>query len=557
MKTDFGAYLRYDDLVATLKALAAESGDLLSVYPIGKSYEGRDLLLAEITNAQTGPAREKPAFWVDGNTHAGEVTGSMAALYLIETLLEGYGRDPQITDLLDNQAFYILPRLSPDGAERYLTTPENLRSTLRPWPEPEPEPGLHARDLDGDGHIVSMRVRDAAGEWRLSEHDGRLLVPREPDHAGGTYYRLYREGLFRDYDGFERRIARPLYGLDMNRQYPYRWREEAQEGGSGPYSLSEPEARAHVEFVLAHENIFSAHTYHTYGGAILRPYSDQPDGKMRPGDLAVYKTLGERGTALTGYPNISVFHDFSYRPEDPITGAFDDWAYDYRGFFAFTIEFWSLARAAGVKPGNLIEFGRNPPEAAQLAMLRFNDEKLGSEGFVPWRPFDHPQLGPVEIGGWKTKFTLQNPPPQYLEAECRKLTLFALAHASAAPRLEAEISTQELAPDVRRLELRVRNTGYLPTNVTEVATDKGLVKPVAATLTLPPGVDLVSGEREVDLGHLAGRAALAANYQRNPALFAGLPSAYANRAEWVLRGRGTVEIEVRGGRGGTVRLEAG
>jgi hypothetical protein len=66
-------------------------------------YEGREIWLAQITNPETGPPSEKPAFRVDGNAHAGEVTGSMAALYLIETLLEGYGSDERITRLRDRQ----------------------------------------------------------------------------------------------------------------------------------------------------------------------------------------------------------------------------------------------------------------------------------------------------------------------------------------------------------------------------------------------------------------------------------------------------------------------
>ena len=44
-----------------------------------------------------------------------------------------------------------------------------------------------------------------------------------------------------------------------------------------------------------------------------------------------------------------------------------------------------------------------------------------------WEPFDHPQLGPVEIGGLDSKWCLQNPPPELLEAECEKNTAFALA----------------------------------------------------------------------------------------------------------------------------------
>ena len=553
----FDRYLVYEDLVETMKGFAEDYPGLCEVASIGQSREGREILLAEITNRETGPASEKPAFWVDGNTHAGEVTGSMAALHLIQTLLKGHGEDDLITRLLDEGTFYVLPRLSPDGAERYLTTPHTLRASTRPWPEPEEEPGLHPEDLDGDGSIVQMRVEDASGEWRVSDGDPRLMVPRRPDEAepGAVYYRVYREGRFKDYDGFERKIARPLYGLDMNRQYPYGWREDYDQRGAGPYPLSEPESRAQVEAVLARRNIFSIHTYHTFCGAILRPFSDKDDEKMPEHDLAVYKALGERGTEITGYPNISVYHDFRYAPNEVITGAFDDWAYSAYGVYAYTIEFWSMAKAAGVEVKDFISFFRDPPEEASLAMLRWNDEELGGEGFVPWKPHEHPQLGRVEIGGWKTKFTFQNPPPQFLQAECEGLTRFALAHASCAPRLEGNLEVEELADGLRRVEVRVRNTGYLPTNVTKIAEDKGVVKTVKAEITLSEGASLVSGETEVDLGHLAGRSSLGGNSWKSPAFFAGLPSKYAARAVWVVRGEGTVGVEVRSEKAGMVRLE--
>ena len=558
MKVSYGEYLKYEGLTEALYGFAEEHPGLCSVYSIGKSYEGREIWLAEISAGGPASAFEKPAFWIDGNTHAGEVTGSMAALYLIETLLVGYGRDEHVTRLLDEQTFYILPRLSPDGAERYLTTPYNLRATLRPWPEPEPQPGLHPEDVNGDGHIVQMRVEDPNGEWRASEKDGRLMVPRAPDddEPDGAYYRIYREGTFQDYDGFRREIPPPLYGLDMNRQYPYEWREESDERGAGPYPLSEPEARAQVDFLLAHKNIYGVHTYHTFCGAILRPYSNKPDSELPERDLAVYKALGDRGTEITGYPNISVYHDFTYEPGKYITGAFDDWAYSYYGVFAFTIEFWSAAESAGVEVTDFIEFFRNPPEEARLKMLSWNDAELAGEGFVEWTPFDHPQLGRVEIGGWKSKFTVQNPPPHLLEAECEKLCRFALSHARTRPLLRADLETEELSPGVRRLRLTVENTGFLPTNVTKVAADKKLVKPVTVKLDLPEGVELVSGKHETELGHLAGRSALLGNRWKDPTFFNGLPSDYAVRPEWVIRGEGPIGVEVMSEKAGTLRLES-
>ncbi len=553
----FDRYLDHEGLTAALRSLAEGHPGLCDLVPVGESREGRALWLAEVTNKETGSASDKPAFWVDGNTHAGEVTGSMAALYLIDRLLEGHGKDDHITRLLDEQTFYVLPRVSPDGAERYLKTPYTLRASTRPWPEPDREPGLHAEDVDGDGHIVQMRAEDPNGEWKVSEEDDRLMLPRGPDEAkaGETYYRLYREGLFEHYDGFERKIARPLYGLDMNRNYPYGWRAEHEQRGAGPYPLSEPESRAQVDALLARQNVFSAHTYHTFCGAILRPFSDRSDENMPQHDLAVFRMIGGRGTELTGYPNISVYHDFRYDPREVITGAFDDWAYDSYGVFAYTVELWSLARAAGVQVEDFIAFFRDPPEEASLKMLRWNDAELDGEGFVPWTPFEHPQLGRVEIGGWKTKFTFQNPPPKLLENECEKVTSFALAHASCAARLEARLEVEPLGDGLRKVELRIENTGYLPTNVTRMALDKKIAKPVKAEIMLPEGARLVTGEAEVELGHLAGRSALAGNRWKSPGFFEGLPSEYARRVEWVMRGEGPLRVEVRSEKAGTVRLE--
>src|ERR687889_1840320 len=110
MKTNFDAYLRYEELTRALHALAEEHPGFCKVETIGKSYEGREIWLAELTNLKTGPAETKPAFWVDGNTHAGEVTGSMAALYLIEHLLERYGSGDLPPPLPVQQALFVLPR---------------------------------------------------------------------------------------------------------------------------------------------------------------------------------------------------------------------------------------------------------------------------------------------------------------------------------------------------------------------------------------------------------------------------------------------------------------
>src|SRR4029079_10973373 len=77
------------------------------------------------------------------------------------------------------RAFYVIPRLNPDGSEVALAErPRFLRSSVRPWPLPDAQDGLHEEDVDGDGRILFMRVPDPNGAWRAADEDPRLLGPR-------------------------------------------------------------------------------------------------------------------------------------------------------------------------------------------------------------------------------------------------------------------------------------------------------------------------------------------------------------------------------------------
>ncbi|MDW8329557.1 MAG: M14 family zinc carboxypeptidase, partial [Candidatus Bipolaricaulota bacterium] len=66
---DPSRYYRYDEMVQFLHQAAETYPHLMRLESIGKSYEGRDLWLAVVTNTQTGPDSEKPAYWIDANIH--------------------------------------------------------------------------------------------------------------------------------------------------------------------------------------------------------------------------------------------------------------------------------------------------------------------------------------------------------------------------------------------------------------------------------------------------------------------------------------------------------
>ncbi|MBX0330371.1 carboxypeptidase [Oscillochloris sp. ZM17-4] len=545
---DFARYYRPHEVAEALAAFAEEHPGLAAVRSIGTSHEGRDLLLITLTNQASGADTDKPAYWLDANIHATEVTGCMAALHLIQRVLTGYGHEQAITDLLDQRALYVLPCMNPDGMEQALTSPLYVRSGTRRYPYDDDRDGLYPADIDGDGRIVQMRVPDPDGGWKVSDKDPRLMRRRDPDEVGGSYYRVYTEGLIRGYDGYQVKVAPPAQGLDFNRNFPFIWAPEGTQRGAGPYPASEPEIRAVIAFLTSHLNVSGAIAYHTYGGAILRPYSDKADDGMHIEDLWTYKEIGGRGTAITGYRNLSVFHGFRYHPRQVMSGAFDDWAYDQLGIFAFTVELWDMIGEAGIKDHDFIEWFRGHPEEDDLKLLAWNDEQLGGAGFIGWRPFDHPQLGAVEIGGWVERRTFGNPPEQFLLHTIEPNTEFALAHARMGPLLELRHCAAEgLGEGIYRVQVVVANSGYLPTYGSKRAAELGAVRPIEVTLDMPPGAELITGERAQEIGQLEGRA------NKRALWGASYPTDHLRRLEWTLRAPagGTLRITAASQRAGT------
>lgn len=562
----FDRYYRYDELTQLLRDYETEFPDLVRVRSIGKSYEGRDIWIAEVTNLATGEPADKPAFWADGNIHASEVSASTAVLHLLHKLCTGYkesrmiqggGSSVSIRMLLDTRTLYLVPRLNPDGAEWALESPPRvIRSSTRPYPyEEEDIEGLERKDLDGDGRILSMRIVDPNGPWKVCEAEPRLLVRREPTDEGGTYYRLMPEGVLHNWDGITLRARRVQQGLDMNRNFPSGWRQEFEQFGAGPYPTSEPEIRAAVQAIMDRPNICGAIAFHTFSGVHLRPSSRYADDDMPAEDLWVFQKLGKVGTEITGYPAISTYHEFRYHPKEVITGTFDDWMYEHRGVFPWITEIWSPQREAGIKDYKYIEWFREHPAEDDIALLRWSDEKLGGLGHIDWQPFDHPQLGKVEIGGWDAHYAFRNPPPMFLEREVSPLGDWAIWQAACSPKLE--IRDVLVAPE-GRARIVVQNVGWLPTNVSETAKKRNLCRPVRGEVARKgeplPGSGgaqpqwLLGGALRQERGQLAGRNHVSAggfgwqlNGTDDVAVF-----------EWVLA-PGEYEVVVQHERAGKVR----
>lgn len=506
----FDCYHDYREVTAFLRAAVDAHPEMASLSSLGTSWEGRDIWLVTITDPAGGEPGSKPAVWVDGGIDADEVVSVEAALGLIHRLLTSDER--RVRELIRTRTFYVAPVLMPDANQLHHVTPIRPRDTsLRPWDddgdgrmdEDPPE------DLDGDDQALTMVKPDPLGDWVRDEEDERIFRERRAGDEG-PFYARYLEGVDNDGDG-EYQEDR-LGGVDPNRNYPGNW--NIRHGGAGPYPGSERGVRAAFDFLVAHPEVAASQHFHSSGGVVLRPPS-VPELELPAADRELYQDLARHGLEVTGYDLATSVYDWNWpsgsgnrksgqvwrdadgdlrgwppgRNAYPAYGGSIDGLYTVFGILAFANEMYAMGRDYD-----------GDGEISEREQLRYNDEELDGYAFREYRSFDHPELGRVEIGGWK-KFGHNNPPPDRLPGEVARNVDFVLMQAAHTPLLEvAEVEVEGLGGGVYRVTAEARNAGYQPTELA-LRRQQGRAEPVRMTLD---GVEVLDAGAERELGVLEG-----------------------------------------------------
>ncbi len=544
MKTTFqyDHYYKYDELEKNLKYFSDKYPELCDLESICVTEENRNVYAMTITNKKTGAALDKPAFHIDGNTHAGEVTGSMAAMHAIDVLLTGYGEDKVITKILDRMTIYVVPRISPDGAETYLTTPYSIRSVNRVH-NPE-NGGIRSEDLDGDGVIRMMRIPTPYGAWKKDKDDSSIMAKRDPGDADGDFYDIYVEGNFEAFDGDENlKEKKEDWSLDFNRNYPYGWFPENRQAGAGKYPLSNPETKAMADWIIEHPNIGGVSTNHTSGGIILYPPGTRSSTAVSEKDINQFIEIANMGKEELGYEPLNIYDSFIADPANYDSGAFDDWCYQSQGIVAYTVELWDLAKRVGVP---LVWNARNK-ESAQDELKRFVAcmkwvKENAPEYYEDWKPFHHETFGDIEIGGFNFKFSQQNPPESFLNGVLEQMTRFMIRFAQSMPRLTIDTLTSEkVSDDIYKVTAIVGNLGYLPTNLTEEAKKLNISKEVEVTIS---GGKVISGLEKTKIGNLEGYGSTSTGTNFYGNISTDYNAKARKKLTWVVQAKSGTEITV-------------
>jgi hypothetical protein len=143
--------------------------------------------------------------------------------------------------------------------------------------------------------------------------------------------------------------------------------------------------------------------------------------------------------------------------------------------------------------------------------LAWIDDHRSGEGFIDWQPFDHPQLGPVEVGGFVPGVRV-NPPQDAVPALIDRQTAFVAGLLERLPALEFDAPMAEhVGPGLWRISLTARNTGLLPT-AAAIGVKARRLHPLVFALdpaqTIPPD-HILSGSRLARFDALDGSGATA------------------------------------------------
>ena len=249
-KLVFDKYHNYQEVQADLKKLAATKPEKTKLLTIAQSPGGKNVTILQIGSGK----QEVPAIVVGANFEGITPISTEGALYLANMILNNQA-GKEVT-------WYIMPLPNPDASETFFSKikVENSYNSLavnNDVDEASDEDGFD--DLNGDGFITQMRVKDPTGSYIISSKDERIMEKANIKKGERGAYKIYSEGLDNDNDGEYNED--PKGGINVGISFPHLFDTYNKE--SGLWSGYSPEVYGIMKFIYSHPEISMVFTLGT------------------------------------------------------------------------------------------------------------------------------------------------------------------------------------------------------------------------------------------------------------------------------------------------------
>lgn len=222
---------------------------------------------------------------------------------------------------------------------------------------------------------------------------------------------------------------------------------------------------------------------------------------MHADDASLIEQIGRIGETLTGFPFLSGYQEaWTGKKGDHLPGAFLDWLYEHNGIPAFTVETGLCYNYFGITTHQQFASQALREEECGLRMLAWHDEHPTYGLFNDWVPFDHPQLGPVELGGWHRALWSCAPLTE-MEKVCKRCIRFVMEYATFVPQLAfRDVSVSTTDAYTYKLAVTLSNEGKVGTSITQQGAHTHPYAVLKVEIKEP--VEYIMGRTEHDVGHL-------------------------------------------------------
>ncbi len=253
-ESSFDSYHNPNAVNSLLKSWNTKYPQLTKIINIGKSEGNTDLLVLQIAAKGQVDPDSRTAVFVSANIEGTHLVGTEAALMLAQKLLTKYSDNEKITQLLRDRTVYVAPLLNPDAAKSYFSDVRFERMT-NDKPTDDDADSLVDEDgpddLNKDGQITQMRVKDPEGTWLPHPSEKRLMKTADANKGESGIYKIYTEGLDNDGDGEYNED--PIGGIALNRNFPHDFEYGVKQAGMWP--ISAKESIAILNFLVKRTNI--------------------------------------------------------------------------------------------------------------------------------------------------------------------------------------------------------------------------------------------------------------------------------------------------------------